>query len=165
MSGETYDGIKVPELSSEDLLTGDEMEMREKIQAVIDKRVGEVIKKDELTPERKGAMDDAMKGFAIFGDEDEDIRDYAAELLKKEVGKLGADAGEADVKAAAERVSRKVAKLKVAKNNDQQPPAGDGMGGPLPSEGGSAAASHTVDAPPRNIEEAEALADKIAAEF
>jgi hypothetical protein len=152
-------GEKVPELTSDDLLTGDEEEIRGKIETVIEKRISEVGK---LPPERQSAMDEAMKGLAIFADDDEDIREYAKSLLGKEVSKLAAEAGADDVKAAAERVSKRLAVLMVAKS---QPGAEVGVEGPIQTGGGSAAAAHTTDAPPKNIAEAEAYADKIAAAF
>lgn len=157
---------KVPELSSDDLLTGDEEEIRGKIATVIEKRVGEAEKRinesEKLPPERQSAMDEAMKSFAIFADQDEDLREYAKTLLNKEVSKLAQGAGTEDVKAVAEAVSKKLAKLLVANG---QPPAEVSDKGPIQTGGGSAAAAHTTDAPPKNIEEAEAYADKIAAAF
>lgn len=159
--------VKVPELSKEDLLLGDEEEIRGKVAAVIDKRVSEAEKRlseaGKLPQERQSAMDDAMKGFAVFQDSDEDIRDYAKSLLNKEVSKLADGAGADEIKALAEKVSKKMAKLMVAGSNP--PPAESGIEGPVPTGNGSAAAAHTTDAPPKNIEEAEALADKIAAAF
>lgn len=152
-------GEKVPELTSDDLLTGDEEEIRGKIETVIEKRLGEVGK---LSPERQSAMDEAMKGLAVFADDDEDIREYAKSLLGKEVSKLAAEAGAEEVKAAAERVSKKMAKLMVARS---QAGVEVGIEGPIQTGGGSAAAAHTTEPLPKNIEEAEAYADKIAATF
>ncbi len=157
--------VKVPELSSEDLLSGDEDAMREKIAAVVDKAVADVEakhQKEQPSPERQGAMDEAMKAFAVFGDSDEDIRDYAKTLFEKEVAKLPAEAGEKEIKAAAEQVSKKVAKLMVAKG---QTAMTEGNEGPISLGNGSAAAAHTTDEPPKTIEQAEAYAERIAASF
>ena len=157
--------VKVPELSSDDLLTGDEASIREKVATVIDNAVGKAVEaerqKGALSPERQSAMDKAMEGLAVFADSDEDIREYAKTLLKKEIAKLPAEAGEKEAKAAAEQVSKRIAKLMVANT----PPADGEPTGPIPSGNGSAAAAHTQDAPPKTIEEAEAYADRIAANF
>lgn len=151
--------VKVPELSSEELLVGNEEEVREKIANLIDKAVSEAGKP---SPEVQKTMEEAMKGLAIFGDDDEDVRDYAKSLFEKEVRKLAAEAKAEDYKAAAEGVSKRVAKLLASRG---QPPANDGNKGPISSGGGSAAAAHVNDTVPHNMEEAEAYADKIAASF
>ena len=148
------------ELTSDDLLSGDEAAIRAKV----DEYVKEKVKEAETLPaEKQAEVDNVKKEYSIFADEDVEVREIADTMLQKAIKALPENAGAAEYKAAAEGVSKKLAKMRVekqAKEEEQQR-----VPSPAPTAGGGAAASHIVSGPPRNVEEAEALADKIASDF
>ncbi len=149
------------ELTSDDLLSGDEAAIRAKVDEYVKEKVKEA---DTLPAEKQAEVDNVKKEYSVFSDEDAEVREIAETMLHKAIKVLPENAGAAEYKAAAEGVSKKLAKMRVekqAKEEEQQ----QQVPGPAPTAGGGAAASHIVSGPPKNVEEAEALADKIASDF
>ncbi len=120
-----------------------------------------------LTREQLDSFDPETLDYAVFKDDDEDVRDTARALFEREVKKLPDGATQADVNAVAEKVSKRLAKMTAAKAKETEEKAGDGVygDGPLPMNTAGAAAAHIKDEEPKTIEDAEALADKIAKSF
>lgn len=148
------------ELTTDDLLSGDETAIRAKV----DEYVKEKVKEAETLPaEKQTEVDNVKKEYAVFADEDAEVREIADAMLHKAVKALPATAGAAEIKAAAESVSKKLAKLRVEKQAQEQEK--NQVPSPASTQSGSAAAAHINETPPKNVEEAEALADKIASDF
>ena len=146
------------DLTDDDLLGGDLEAIRQKIDQVVEEKVKAA---GSLSKEKQANADAAMKEFAVFSDEDAEIREVANEMFNRAVRALPDNATAEDYKKAAEALSRKLAKLRV----EQQPKPQEGIETPLPTGGGSAAAAHVTAGVPRNVEEAEALASKIASDY
>lgn len=145
------------ELTDDDLLNGDVEAIRQKIDQVVEEKVKAA---GELPAERQVGMETAKKEFAIFADDDEEVREIAGEMLTRVIRSLPDNATTEDYRKAAEGVSKKLARLHV----EQEQKAGV-IPSPVPTGGGSAAASHASLSIPQNVEEAERLADKIASDF
>lgn len=165
---------------SEDLLfEGDLEKINQTASAAVKAAVEEALKKqggnaggqqpaqpkddDPMTKEQIEAIKPEELDWAVFKDDDEDIRETAAAMLAKELKKLPDNATRKDVNAAAEKVSQRLAKVMAGKGQ------GNGNGGtttdPIPMQTSGAAPAHLNDKSPTTVEEAEAMADKIAAEY
>ena len=148
------------ELTDDELMSGDAAAIRKRIDEMVEQKVRQ---SREVPDERRKLVEDAKKEFAVFADDDEETREISAALMDRAVAELPADADAEQFKKAAEQVSKKIAKIRTAAQPDEQEQKK--VPSPVPVEGGSAAATHLEDAPPKNVADAEALADKIAREF
>ncbi len=146
-------------LTEDDVLAGDMEAINKRVDEIVEARIK---KREEVPADKQKDIDDAKKAFAIFADEDETIRESAELLYSKGLKGLPAEATAEQYKQLAEGVSKRLARLKV---QNQNPGVENEVPGPAPAEGGSAAAAHMQNQPPRTIEAAEALADKISQEF
>ena len=165
---------KKPIISEDLLFEGDIDKINQAAEAAVQAAVAEAMKKkdaeggqqpkddDPLTPEQIAAIKPEELDWAVFKDDDEDVRETAAAMLEKELKKLPEGATRKDVNAAAEKVSKRLAKV-VAKQD-----AGQGEGNnhdPLPMHTSGAAAAHVNDKRPATDDEAEEYANKLAAGF
>lgn len=162
---------------SEDLLfEGDLEKINQTAAAAVQAAVEEALKKQggggqepskddaPLTKEQISAIKPEELDWAVFKDEDEDIRETAASMLEKELRKLPEGATRKDVNAAAEKVSQRLAKV-AARQGQGQHNGGEDATNPIPMQTSGAAPAHISDKQPTTVEEAEALAEKIAAEY
>lgn len=168
---------KKPIISEDLLFEGDIDKINATAEAAVQAAVAEAMKKkeaeggqqppkddDPLTKEQISAIKPEELDWAVFKDEDEDVRETAAAMLEKELKKLPEGATRKDVNAAAEKVSKRLAKV-ITKQDAGQ---GQGEGGsqdPLPMHTSGAAAAHVNDKRPATDDEAEEYANKLAAGF
>lgn len=167
---------KKPIISEDLLFEGDIDKINQAAEAYAQAAVAEAMKKKEaeggqqppkddepLTPEQISAIKPEELDWAVFKDDDEDVRETAAAMLEKELKKLPEGSTRKDVNAAAERVSKRLAKV-IAKQDGGQQGNGDSHD-PLPMHTSGAAAAHVNDKRPATDDEAEEYANKLAAGF
>lgn len=169
-------------LTEDDLFEGDLEKANEKVRAAIEKAVADALKKAGNEKPQNGAENDGTKpeetftreqldnldattlDYEIFKSDDADIKEMATTLLEKELRQYKDGATRTEVNGAAEKVSAKLSKLIAGKEGQQ--PGGEGqLNGPVPMNTSGAAAAHITDDAPKSIDEAEELANKIAAGF
>ncbi len=166
---------KKPIISEDLLFEGDIDKINQAAEEAVKAAVAEAMKKkeaaggqtpkddDPLTPEQISAIKPEDLDWAVFKDDDEDIRETAAAMLEKELKKLPEGATRKDVNAAAEKVSKRLSKVIAKQDAGQQ---GDGNNhDPLPMHTSGAAAAHVNDKRPATNDEAEEYANKLAAGF
>ena len=164
---------KKPIISEDLLFEGDIDKINQAAEAAVQAAVAEAMKKkdaeggqppkddDPLTPEQIAAI--KPEDWAVFKDDDEDVRETAAAMLEKELKKLPEGATRKDVNAVAEKVSKRLFRVIAKQDTGQQ---GDGNNhDPLPMHTSGAAAAHVNDKRPATDDEAEEYANKLAAGF
>lgn len=175
-------------LTDDDLFEGDAAKLNEKIRGMVHTQIEDAVKAaleqrqkeqeeeakakgagapETLTREQLDGFDPETLDYAVFKDDDEDVKDTAKALFEREVKKLPDGATKKDVEAIADKVSKRLAKMSAANAENKQQDSDDDTygGGPLPMNTAGAAAAHIKDTEPKTIEDAEALADKIAKSF
>ena len=166
-------------LNEDDFLEGSLDDANKKIKGIIDEKVKAAVEKalteerakskpapagDDapLTREQLDGIDPASLGIAVFANEDEDIKETANTLLKSELAKLPDGATKKQVKEAAAKVDRRIAKMlgrKPADDGDDDPY----KNGPVGVETSGASEAHITGKKPQTLEECENLAEKLAA--